>query len=709
MTIKNRKKNISAEPGDIVIDVTKNTLTKTNNNSNFSNNLILTIKQQDYINETNTPHTKTIEIPMSEVVRLAYLQNNYYDKTSADTKFGVTVTKQTNPDTGSAATYIIKQNNTQVGTKINIPKDFLVRSATLKTSTANNNPSPGINKGDKYLDFVINAQDDSETDTHIYINVKDLVDVYTADESTLTLSNTNQFSVKDGAITQSKLANALQTTINNKVDKVSGKGLSTNDYTNADKNLVATINQKATTQYVDDQILGILDPSGVIRLDIASKADADHSHGEISKDGKLLTANGIVITDSNQKITAVSTIKKNKISDFAHQHPTSEVTEASALSNIGSVATDTQHTINTKINTILGNKVDKVSGKGLSTNDFTTTLLNKLNGIAENANNYSHPSTYGAKTGKPTSNQAPAFGGTVTISQVTSDKYGHVTAINDKTITIPNTEASTATNGLMTIAQVKKLNGIAENANNYSHPSNYGAKTGKPTDNQTPGFGKTFTISQVTSDTYGHVTALNDKTITIPSSTAVANGANGLMTGTDKAKLDGIATGATKVLVDTALNANSTNPVQNKAVMGGLQYLTDNLATTMSTLRDTITELGTRPHKKSLGWHIFSTQDPSNAGYIKINRGGRLQVSLYDGETSIINSDGFTGTINKVTGLKIFYDINDVIYSKTTDSNGIIEININPNFLVGEYQVNFIFHGNEIYAPTYRSIRLQVS
>lgn len=33
-------------------------------------------------------------------------------------------------------------------------------------------------------------------------------------------------------------------TIANKVDKVSGKGLSTNDYTTAEKNLVATIGDK---------------------------------------------------------------------------------------------------------------------------------------------------------------------------------------------------------------------------------------------------------------------------------------------------------------------------------------------------------------------------------------------------------------------------------------------------------------------------------
>ena len=41
--------------------------------------------------------------------------------------------------------------------------------------------------------------------------------------------------------------------------------------------------------------------------------------------------------------------------------------------------------------TMLGNKVDKVTGKGLSTNDYTTAEKNKLAAIAENANNYELP------------------------------------------------------------------------------------------------------------------------------------------------------------------------------------------------------------------------------------------------------------------------------------------------------------------------------
>ena len=44
----------------------------------------------------------------------------------------------------------------------------------------------------------------------------------------------------------------------------------------------------------------------------------------------------------------------------------------------------------------LATKVDVVAGKGLSTNDYTTTEKNKLAGIAANANNYVHPATHSA-------------------------------------------------------------------------------------------------------------------------------------------------------------------------------------------------------------------------------------------------------------------------------------------------------------------------
>ena len=54
-------------------------------------------------------------------------------------------------------------------------------------------------------------------------------------------------------------------------------------------------------------------------------------------------------------------------------------------------------------------------------------------------------------------------------------------------------------------------------------------------------------------------------------STATATAdADGLMSAADKVKLDGIEDGATKTIVDDALSATSTNPVQNKAVTAAL-------------------------------------------------------------------------------------------------------------------------------------------
>lgn len=68
-------------------------------------------------------------------------------------------------------------------------------------------------------------------------------------------------------------------------------------------------------------------------------------------------------------------------------------------------------TIDTEIKKVNDNKVEKESGKELSSNDYTSTDKSKLAGIAENANNYVHPATHPASiiTGLPTA--LPANGG----------------------------------------------------------------------------------------------------------------------------------------------------------------------------------------------------------------------------------------------------------------------------------------------------------
>ena len=105
----------------------------------------------------------------------------------------------------------------------------------------------------------------------------------------------------------------------------------------------------------------------------------------------------------------------------------------------------------------------------------------------------------------------------------------------------PSDVATQSTNGLMSAADKTKLDGIAENANNYTHPSYTARASG---------------LYKVTVDGTGHVsaaTAVAKSDITalgIPESdttySAATTSAEGLMSAADKTKLDGVTAGANK-------------------------------------------------------------------------------------------------------------------------------------------------------------------
>lgn len=127
----------------------------------------------------------------------------------------VTVEKQTTADTGYAHTYVVKQNGSQVGSKINIPKDLLLQSATKEvvgstptTLEIENN----LTTGDTYLKFVVNTEDNDNATTLI-VPINDLVEnaVYTAGNG-LTLSS-GEFSIANGDISLSMLATGVQTSL----------------------------------------------------------------------------------------------------------------------------------------------------------------------------------------------------------------------------------------------------------------------------------------------------------------------------------------------------------------------------------------------------------------------------------------------------------------------------------------------------------------
>ena len=226
----------------------------------------------------------------------------------------------------------------------------------------------------------------------------------------------------------------------------------------------------------------------------------------------------------------------------------------------------------TKIKGLLNGKVDKVAGKGLSTNDFTTAEKNKLAGIATEANKYTLPAATadtlgGVKTGANITNTDGAI--SLTKKNVT-DALGYTppekdtntwTALKGATASVAGTagyapapaagdqgkylkgdgtwgtptnttysDATQSAHGLMTAADKKKLDGIADGANKYTLPT---------AGNTLGGVKTTSTVT----DTTGYTAApiidgvpyYKDTNTTY---NAATQSANGLMSAADKKKLD---------------------------------------------------------------------------------------------------------------------------------------------------------------------------
>lgn len=221
----------------------------------------------------------------------------------------------------------------------------------------------------------------------------------------------------------------------------------------------------------------------------------------------------------------------------------------------------------TTVTNSLATKVDKITGKGLSAEDFTTALLTKLNGISTGAevNQNAVQSLQAVTSGGVAIGTATATGKTDTIqlkegSNIDITVSGKVLTINNTySYTHPDshlatmitqdathrfvtdtekstwngkantTVATTGANGLMSSADKTKLDGIATGANNYTHPTTHSA-------------------TMITEDTtHRFVTDTEKSTWNGKAGTSIATTtANGLMSSSDKVKLNGVETGANK-------------------------------------------------------------------------------------------------------------------------------------------------------------------
>lgn len=96
-----------------------------------------------------------------------------------------------------------------------------------------------------------------------------------------------------------------------------------------------------------------------------------------------------------------------------------ESANATAIANEVERATGVEETLNSNITQLQTQKVDKVEGKGLSTNDYTTPEKNKLAAIEAEANKYILPAATASALGgvKIGSNITLANGGTISITK----------------------------------------------------------------------------------------------------------------------------------------------------------------------------------------------------------------------------------------------------------------------------------------------------
>ena len=134
----------------------------------------------------------------------------------------------------------------------------------------------------------------------------------------------------------------------------------------------------------------------------------------------------------------------------------------------------------------------------------------------------------------------------ITDTPTFSLKIGNVTY--DGTSNVSAVAATESASGLMSAEDKKKLDGIATGATKITVDTALSTTSTNPVQNKVIN------------------SALSGKAGTSVATT----GANGLMSAEDKTKLNGIAEGANKTIVDSSLSASSTNPVQNKAVKSAL-------------------------------------------------------------------------------------------------------------------------------------------
>lgn len=132
------------------------------------------------------------------------------------------------------------------------------------------------------------------------------------------------------------------------------------------KDSLDSVNNSMDNKISKSETAGLVKNDGTI--DTNEYSPNSHIHGQVTSDGKITSTAVTVASADNIVITDASDSSKIK---RAANLLTDHVKDSSAHSNIGSSANATQSTINTSIDTALGNKISKSQTAGLVKNDGT--------------------------------------------------------------------------------------------------------------------------------------------------------------------------------------------------------------------------------------------------------------------------------------------------------------------------------------------------
>ena len=176
--------------------------------------------------------------------------------------------------------------------------------------------------------------------------------------------------IADWIATHQSEYEALIAAIAGKVDKVEGKDLSTNDFTDAYKTKLDGIETGANAY-----VLPQASASTLGGIKVGDNLAIDSSTGVLSGNYSAATtsANGLMSSTDKSKLDGIAA-------------------GATAVTVDSSITSSSENPVQSAaIYTALAGKVDTETGKGLSSNDYTDAEKTKLGGIEANANNYTLP------------------------------------------------------------------------------------------------------------------------------------------------------------------------------------------------------------------------------------------------------------------------------------------------------------------------------